>query len=265
MKVPMKRPGHATVVAYLALFVALGGTGYAAATIGSAEVIDNSLTSKDIKNGEVSWYDLGPDSVSTYKIVPGAVMNSDIHDGVINSRKVTDNSLTAADIGPNAVGASELARAQAWRPVLPAPRFGDENPDPTQAYFEGSLDFCGDVGCPWDNSGSGADNEAGYFKDLSGVVHLRGAVGCSPEWLPGGFCEDGILTLPEGYRPAAVEVFTAWATEVVEDPPESGNATYKPQAFAVTVHPNGRVEIDTRDHYWVDVSLDGMTYRAAGS
>ncbi len=44
----MKRPTHPTIVAYLALFVALGGSAYAAATIGSAEIKNNSIRGKDV-------------------------------------------------------------------------------------------------------------------------------------------------------------------------------------------------------------------------
>jgi hypothetical protein len=44
---------HTTVVAYLALFVALGGSAYAAATITGADVVDRSLTGVDIRNGTV--------------------------------------------------------------------------------------------------------------------------------------------------------------------------------------------------------------------
>ena len=37
--------------AIVALFVALGGTAYAAATVGSGDVINDSLKSADLKNG----------------------------------------------------------------------------------------------------------------------------------------------------------------------------------------------------------------------
>lgn len=43
------RPGHATVVAYLALFVALGGSSYAAIQITGKNVPKDALTGKDIK------------------------------------------------------------------------------------------------------------------------------------------------------------------------------------------------------------------------
>jgi hypothetical protein len=47
------RINHTTIVAYLALFVALGGSAYAAATITGRDVVDRSLTGADIRNGSV--------------------------------------------------------------------------------------------------------------------------------------------------------------------------------------------------------------------
>lgn len=41
---------YSNVVATLALFVALGGSSYAAATIGSGQIKNNSIQSKDVKN-----------------------------------------------------------------------------------------------------------------------------------------------------------------------------------------------------------------------
>ena len=49
---------HSTVVAYLALFVALGGTAFAAATITGRDVVDGSLTGADLRNGSVSTLDV---------------------------------------------------------------------------------------------------------------------------------------------------------------------------------------------------------------
>jgi hypothetical protein len=53
-----KRPAHATVVAYLALFVALCGSAYA------ATVAKNSVTSKSIKNGVVKGIDVKDNSLT---------------------------------------------------------------------------------------------------------------------------------------------------------------------------------------------------------
>jgi hypothetical protein len=54
----LARLSYANVVATLALFIALGGTSYAAATIGSGNIKDNSIRSRDIHNGTIAPKDL---------------------------------------------------------------------------------------------------------------------------------------------------------------------------------------------------------------
>jgi hypothetical protein len=74
-----RKPSHGTVVAYLALALALStGTAYAANTIGSDDIIDDSILSQDVHNG--------------------TLVSADIHKNAINSTRVADNSLTTADI-----------------------------------------------------------------------------------------------------------------------------------------------------------------------
>lgn len=64
-KDPMKRPSHATIVAYLALFTALGGSAYAAATIGSGEIKDNSIRSRDVRNQALTSADINERSLQS--------------------------------------------------------------------------------------------------------------------------------------------------------------------------------------------------------
>ena len=68
-----RRPSHATIVAYLALFVALGGTTFAAA----------SLPAK---------------SVGTKQLRNGAVTRVKLHANAVTAAKVAKHSLTGADI-----------------------------------------------------------------------------------------------------------------------------------------------------------------------
>ena len=82
------RPSAAMIVALIALFVALGGTAYAAATIGSGQIIDESIKSQDIKNGEVKNADLGTDAVGSGKISDGQVKAADIANGAVTSDKL---------------------------------------------------------------------------------------------------------------------------------------------------------------------------------
>jgi hypothetical protein len=57
------RPSHATIVAYLALGVALGGTSYAAVTVTGRQVKDSSLTGRDVRNGSLTGNDIKRRSV----------------------------------------------------------------------------------------------------------------------------------------------------------------------------------------------------------
>jgi collagen triple helix repeat protein len=51
---------HAAAVAYLALFVALGGSAYAAATITGKNIKDGTITARDIKKGSLDTTRLSP-------------------------------------------------------------------------------------------------------------------------------------------------------------------------------------------------------------
>ena len=76
MRSKLRRPSHATVVAYVALFVALGGTGYAAATIGANDIKDDAVRTRHIKNGAVSLPKLaGAAQWKLRKIIVGQITN----------------------------------------------------------------------------------------------------------------------------------------------------------------------------------------------
>ena len=55
-------PSASMIVACVALFVALGGVGYAAATINSAQIQNNAIKSVDIKNRGIAKKDLSRES-----------------------------------------------------------------------------------------------------------------------------------------------------------------------------------------------------------
>src|SRR3954451_20581532 len=58
------RPAPAMIVACMALFVALVGVGYAAATIGSAQIKNNSIRGKDIRNSTITGKDVKNNSLT---------------------------------------------------------------------------------------------------------------------------------------------------------------------------------------------------------
>lgn len=84
------RHARANIVAYLALFISLGGTGaYAASTIGSADIIDESIQSVDVKNGQIRAADIGGNQITSSKIYPGSVTNSDIGKAAVTPNKLS--------------------------------------------------------------------------------------------------------------------------------------------------------------------------------
>jgi hypothetical protein len=56
----IRRPSHATVVAYLALLTALGGSAYAVSKVGTKDLKPSAVTSPKIKNHTVRGKDLKP-------------------------------------------------------------------------------------------------------------------------------------------------------------------------------------------------------------
>jgi len=88
-RIKRARPSPAMVVALISLFVALSGVAYAANTVGSGDVIDNSLLSQDLKDGfAVKSVDVVNDSLTGADIAEstlGKVPNADKLDGLDSS------------------------------------------------------------------------------------------------------------------------------------------------------------------------------------
>ncbi len=115
-----QRLTYANVMSTLAVFVALGtGGAYAANTVGSPDIIDESILSVDVKDGEVRALDIGVNQVLGSRIADGTIKSDDIADDRVGAAdlaadsvgtdEVVTNSLTASDLATNSVEASEVA------------------------------------------------------------------------------------------------------------------------------------------------------------
>ena len=82
-----KHLSFANVIAMIALFVALGGTSYAAVKIGSKQIKNNSIQSVDIKNRTIKSTDIAP--------------------GVIGATLQSSAGQVSRDSGPTDVNASQ--------------------------------------------------------------------------------------------------------------------------------------------------------------
>jgi hypothetical protein len=109
-----RRPSFASVVALLALFIALGGPAEAAKVVKrvtSRDVKDHSLQVRDLSRGAVRTLQTPRDgSVTAGKLAPNAVTSGAIADRSINAGDIAINSLSATQIADGSLTAREIAR-----------------------------------------------------------------------------------------------------------------------------------------------------------
>ena len=91
-------PGHATVVTYLALFLALTAGAMAAATIDSGDVVNGSLKSVDLKNNA---------GVKGSDVRNNSLRGGDVRNGQLTGAQVADNSIRGADTNEPALELSQ--------------------------------------------------------------------------------------------------------------------------------------------------------------
>jgi hypothetical protein len=97
------RPSASMLVALLALFVALGGSSYAALRIGSAEIRDNSVRSKDLRNNGVRSKDLRNNDVRGGDIRTGSVRATDLRDGDLTGADLMNDTISGADVNESSL------------------------------------------------------------------------------------------------------------------------------------------------------------------
>jgi hypothetical protein len=110
----------ANVCSFLALTIALGtGTAYAANTISSRDIVNgqvkaadigsNQVTSRDMKAESVSAAKLAPDAVDSSKVLVDSLTGADLATGSIRSTEISDGTVAAADLADSAVAGAKVA------------------------------------------------------------------------------------------------------------------------------------------------------------
>jgi hypothetical protein len=108
-KLRVRRPSAATSIALLALFVALGGTGYAASQLPS-----NSVGSAQIKRGAVHRSDLHKNAVTSKKVKNGSLLAADFKSGQLPRGPKGDPGVNGTNGTNGRDGAPGTARAYAF-------------------------------------------------------------------------------------------------------------------------------------------------------
>jgi hypothetical protein len=89
----------ATMIATMALLVALSGAGFAAAKIGTGQLRNGAVTTAKLKNN----------AVTAAKLRAGAVGAADLAGGAVTASALAGASVTSPKIAPGAVGGANLA------------------------------------------------------------------------------------------------------------------------------------------------------------
>jgi hypothetical protein len=115
----MRKPSPTTVIALVALFVALGGPAKAAKLISGSKLKNNSVTSAKIRNHTLSSADIRRSTLNSLKrtgstvtsgnIVDGTIQLEDMGFGSVTGNQVVDHSLAGVDLAPDSISATEIA------------------------------------------------------------------------------------------------------------------------------------------------------------
>jgi hypothetical protein len=174
MKAFRRHLSYANVAATIALFVALGGTSYAALSLPAG-----SVGTKQLKNG----------AVTRAKLARGVVAVAAGPQGLPGPQ-----GATGPQGGPGPAGANLTPTApEPWHEVATSGNPGFEK------CFGATA---------WQNSRPGTDATAAYYRDPLGVVHLKGTVKCPGATPVGSYF---IWKLPPGYSPEHLQWFTVSA------------------------------------------------------
>jgi hypothetical protein len=107
-----RRPSHATVVAYLALFVALGGTSALALsgsnTVFSDDIANDNFNSPTEGQGGLVASDLRAGSVGGSEVADSSLTGTDVFNNTISGADITNGSLSGADVFDNTIGGADV-------------------------------------------------------------------------------------------------------------------------------------------------------------
>jgi hypothetical protein len=208
----------------LALFVALGGTSYAAITITGGNVRNGTLTGSDLKNESVKGADVDN----------GTLTGSDLKSESVKGADIDNGTLTASDVKNGSLLADDLQSGQL--PAGPAGPAGPPGP-PGAVGPQGPSGAPGPPGAPGPAGPTSVITRRAEENVPSGEVRERDVSCAAGQTVVGGGAgisglnSDVVESAPieaDGSRPEDGEVSTGWSAR-------AWNATGSPQTLNVLV------------------------------
>jgi hypothetical protein len=98
-----------SIVGYIALFMVLSGTAYAANTVFSADIVDGQVKSVDVADNGLTGVDVTNSSLTGADVATGSLTGSDVADNSVAGADVTNSSLTGADVTNSSLTGADVA------------------------------------------------------------------------------------------------------------------------------------------------------------
>ena len=111
-----RRASFANVTSAAALFIALGGTSYAAITlpsnsVGSDQIRTGAVGTSEIRTGGVSSPEIKTSGVRSSEIATGAVGAAEIHTDAVRAKEIQTGAVTGDEVKDGSLEAADLSDA----------------------------------------------------------------------------------------------------------------------------------------------------------